>query len=341
MSNIDPSRLGQVQLSGDDLALFLKLFSGEVLTTYAQKVATAGAQKVKSISGGKSTQFIVTGRAGSKRFTIGDNILLDTNNYVSQIPTDEKIVAVDKPIISTTVINDWDEAVAQYSARQPYSEKLAEALALNHDVSALSTMVATARADLTFSHPDYVTDRVLKYGASGLDTAQEVIGALHEASKVMNQNDVPVNGRIAFVDLDTYYQLLYTYGGGASDLNNADYGALASIATATLNQPIAGFEVRMTKNLPNTDKSANNTDVYGTALNDVFGANGHGYNGDFSTTKAICVHPEATGNVKLWDINTQSEYRQELQGYFTLARMSEGHGVLRPECAVELSTATP
>jgi len=54
MSNATPSRLGQENQSGDNLALFLKIFSGEVLAKFEQKTIMDGRHYVRNISHGKS-----------------------------------------------------------------------------------------------------------------------------------------------------------------------------------------------------------------------------------------------------------------------------------------------
>lgn len=330
------SRPGQIQASGDDRALFLKLFAGEVLTTFERKVVTAGNYMEKRITSGKSHQFPALSRATAKRFSVGDNILNDSNGYLSQIKGDERVINVDSPIISSVIISDFDEALNHFETRQEYVTKLSEELAHEHDTHILSVGIAAARTDLTFSHSDYVTDRTLE---GTFTTADALYDGLMRASLTMDSNDVPSEGRVAYFRPAEYYLLMYKFVGSTftpGALTNADFGSNASFATARLTMPIAGFEIRMTKNLPSTDKSANSTDIAGTALNDVFASNGHGYNGDFSATKGLCLQKSAVGSVRLWDVNVQSEYRQEMQGDFTLARMAEGHGVLRPECAVEL-----
>jgi hypothetical protein len=51
------------------------------------------------------------------------------------------------------------------------------------------------------------------------------------------------------------------------------------------------------------------------------------------------MHPEAVGTVKLIDLAVETEYDMRRQGYLTLAKYAMGHGILRPECAVEIKTA--
>ena len=68
--------------------------------------------------------------------------------------------------------------------------------------------------------------------------------------------------------------------------------------------------------------------------------NGVGYDGDFRNTFGIVSHSAAVGTVKLLDLATESEYQIERQGTLFVAKYAMGHGVLRPECAIELASVT-
>ena len=57
MANATVSRLGQVNSSGDANALFLKVWSGEVLATFQRENKMLGMSSVRTISSGKSAQF--------------------------------------------------------------------------------------------------------------------------------------------------------------------------------------------------------------------------------------------------------------------------------------------
>ena len=54
MSNANPSRIGQQLGTGDARALFLKIFSGEVLTTFNTNTVMASKVRVRNITSGKS-----------------------------------------------------------------------------------------------------------------------------------------------------------------------------------------------------------------------------------------------------------------------------------------------
>ena len=54
MANATVSYPGQINLAGDVKAQYLKVFSGEVLTTFANENVMADKHQVRSITSGKS-----------------------------------------------------------------------------------------------------------------------------------------------------------------------------------------------------------------------------------------------------------------------------------------------
>ena len=59
MANATTSFLGKANNSGDDNALFLKVWSGEVLSSFQQENKLLDTTTVRTISQGKSAQFPV------------------------------------------------------------------------------------------------------------------------------------------------------------------------------------------------------------------------------------------------------------------------------------------
>jgi hypothetical protein len=60
------------------------------------------------------------------------------------------------------------------------------------------------------------------------------------------------------------------------------------------------------------------------------------YAGDFSKTIGLIMHRSAVGTVKLMDLSTEADYDMRRQGTLMVAKYAVGHGILRPESAVEL-----
>ena len=80
-----------------------------------------------------------------------------------------------------------------------------------------------------------------------------------------------------------------------------------------------------------------------TAFTDQSGASTSGqnntYTGNFSTTQCVVFHKSAVGTVKLKDLKMESEYDIRRQGTLMVGKLAYGHGILRPESAVEIKTS--
>ena len=85
MADTTASRLGQVNATGDVDSLFLKVFSGEILTTFEEQNVMKDLHMVRTISSGKTAQFPVTGVASAAYHTVGEDIVDGSNGYLSTI----------------------------------------------------------------------------------------------------------------------------------------------------------------------------------------------------------------------------------------------------------------
>jgi hypothetical protein len=54
----------------------------------------------------------------------------------------------------------------------------------------------------------------------------------------------------------------------------------------------------------------------------------------------LVMHQSAVGTVKLMDLGMESEYQVSRQGTLMVAKYAVGHGVLRPEAAIEIRNAS-
>ena len=119
MANATVSRLGLVNNSGTGYeALFLKVFSGEVLTAFSENnVFNDSLHTVRTISSGKSAQFPVTGAATAAYHTPG-NPLVGAN----QILANEKIISIDDLLIAQSFVANIDELKNHYDVRAIYAK---------------------------------------------------------------------------------------------------------------------------------------------------------------------------------------------------------------------------
>ena len=345
----DPSRVGQINSAGNVDALFLKKFSGEILQTFEESNVFKPLHTIRTIENGKSAQFPVTGIATANYHTPGENIAEEggsSSTYLSDIKKAEQTITIDKMLVASTFLANIDDVKNHYDIRSVYASELGKALALRFDTAIAKTFIAAARSSavitggktggqLDVANNDFSAGDVA--GTPAAVTGAELITALFTAAQKLDENDIPGDGRFAVLRPSEYYKLI-TGGSGAVAINtsaaNKDVGGSGSLASGSIAQ-VAGIQIYKSTHIPSTDLSAVSTGD-GAASNDVFGAGGAGYNGDFRNSLGIVGHSAAVGTVKLLDLATESEYQIERQGTLFVAKYAMGHGILRPECAIEL-----
>jgi hypothetical protein len=352
-----PSRVGFNDATSDgsfaqDNALFLKKFSGEILQTFEESNIFKPLHTIRTIESGKSAQFPVTGIASANYHTPGDNIAEAGAGatYLSDIRKSERVINIDKMLVASTFLANIDDVKNHYDIRSVYANELGKALAVRFDTALAKVFIAAARSSavITGGKTGGVLDvsaNAMGTGADSLDdsdetdpTGAELVAALFTAAQKLDENDVPSDGRFCVLRPQEYYKLV-TGADASNSFNlvsavNKDIGGVGSIASGTIPQ-IAGISIYKSNHIPNSNLSTTATGD-GLSDNDVFGGNGVGYNGDFSSTLGIVSHSAAVGTVKLLDLATESEYQIERQGTLFVAKYAMGHGVLRPECAIEL-----
>ena len=352
--NTSPSRVGFNDATSDgsfaqDNALFLKKFSGEILQTFEESNVFKPLHTIRTIESGKSAQFPVTGIASASYHTPGENIADAGNSYLSDIRKSEQVINIDKMLIASTFLANIDDVKNHYDIRSVYANELGKALAVRFDSAIAKVFVGAARssavitggktagrldvANNDFSAPDVV-------GTPAAVTGAQLVAAFFTAAQKLDENDVPSDGRFCVLPPEQYYKLIT----GADSSNsfsltsavNSDIGGQGGLATGQIPQ-IAGISIYKSNHIPNTDLSSATGTNSGDAdsNNDLFAAT-DGYDADFSNTIGIVSHSAAVGTVKLLDLATESEYQIERQGTLFVAKYAMGHGVLRPECAIEL-----
>ena len=338
MSNANASRLGRVNATGTNYdELFLKVFSGEILTTFEETNVMKDLHMVRTIQNGKSAQFPVTGIANAKYHTAGQNLADSTNGYLSEIKHAERVISIDDVLISSTFIANIDELKNHYDVRSIYAKELGKALAKRFDIATMKTLAAAARGT-----SDIGGDNGTILGASTslfstTATAGELIDALYGVAESLDGKDVSDEGRFAILSPADYYTLITADNSAVSLASNRDAGGVGNIATGTISQ-VAGISLVKSNHLASISVAEASQDQDDDNVNNApFGAgNGTGYNADLSAVKILAGTKEAIGTVKLLDLATESDYQIERQGTLFVAKYAMGHGVLRPECAVEV-----
>ena len=363
-----PSRIGQNQLAGDVDALFLKVFSGEIITSFEEVNIMMPLHRVRTISSGKQAQFPITGVASAQYHTPGESVLSTgattgygnttsanatasnvtvafdggSSKYGTNFKHSEKTITIDDLLIASTFVADIDEMKNHYDVRSVYSREIGRALAYTADKNLIRTVIAGARlatdryGTASGTSKQYLGEQIdVSDASSSTNSSEDLIAALFIAAQKMDEKNVPVDGRYAVLTPANYYKLVN--GDGAKIAVNKDWGGNGNFAKGQVVE-IAGIRIFKSNHIPQvSETSATNVHNASGVKNDVFLTNGVGYGGvDFSATQGIVFQTEGVGTVKLMDLAVESDYIVERQGTLMLAKYAMGHDVLRSECCFEL-----
>ena len=366
MNPIGISRLGANNLGSDKDALFLKVFSGEVLQVFEENNALLPLVRQRTISSGKSAQFPVTGVATAKYHTPGESIMasgldadasggstgdgiLNSSKYLTNMSHSERLISIDGMLVSSAFIGDIDEAKNHYDVRSAYSTQIGRELAYHADRALIRTAIAGARADKDrFGGTDAkFKGESIDIAAGGTATATEIIAGIHSVAQKMDEKNVPSDGRYIMMNPASYYSVLNDSNDSVLRAINRDFGGEGngSVARGELLQ-VAGVRILKTNHLPSGSDASDsifkdaliNNDVYDA--HDSTGSDGVGYSAAAAyNTVGVAFQTEGLGTVKLLDLAMESEYQLDRLGTLMVAKYAMGHGVLREECLYELVTA--
>ncbi len=329
------SRLGQVNAAGDANALFLKVFSGEVLSTFSEANKFMDKGIVRTISSGKSAQFPVVGTASADWHTPGESVISDLSAggsaYLSSVNQNEREIFIDECLVSGVMIDDLDSLKNHWDHRSEYSSLIGRALAKEADSHILATALAaglTTTANVTGGP----TNAVITSADSDTVVA-DFISAIFLAAEQLDLVDVPKEDRWCAVAPGQYYNL----AGVDSKLVNRDYtdAGNGDIASGVVLR-VAGFNIVATNNFGSgdltgtTDTGANNSPFPE--------GGGNGYNGNWENVEALCFHRSAVGTVKMSDLQVLSDYQTDRLAWLLVARYAMGHSYLRPEAATVIKS---
>lgn len=319
MAATEISNPGQALSEGDREALFMKVFTGEVLTAFARTSVMMSRHQVRTISHGKSASFAVMGRTRAKYLAPGNSL----DDQRKKMEHNERVIAIDGLLTADCLITDIDDAMNHYDVRVEYSRQLGEALAMGADCAIINELANEVAKSKDGNIPDNGTDDDKVPGTgkafefvTGLPVTQEatygnkILEGLLAARAQMTKNYVPQGDRYCLLTPEGYSAVMKALMPDA-----ANYHALFDPNTGKL-QTICGFEVIEVPHLLNDGidgKHALDTKIQTAGL------------------QGIVFHRSAVGTVKLKDLAMERARRAEYQADQIIAKYAMGHGGLRPE----------
>jgi hypothetical protein len=322
--NFDASRLGLINNAGGgswagDNAMFLQVFAGEVLTAFRKATIFESLHTVRTISSGKSASFPLIGLNSAAYHTPG-TMLTGT-----QVKHAEAVIKIDDKLVSNVFVADIDEAKNHYDVRAPYSTEMGNALAYTFDKNVAAMIAKAARTATNFNTdlPGGTRIKIVAASKSAITGAQ-LATALFSAAQKMDENNLPENDRYCVLAPAEYYKLVQE-----TNVINRDWGGAGAYADGTVLR-VAGITILKSNHLPTTNRTSTTGEQ-----ND--------YTANFTDSVALAFNKMAVGTVKLMDLKmeqTGSDVHALWQGTFMVASMALGTNILRPDCAVEIYTAT-
>jgi hypothetical protein len=367
-SSVNPAQLtrpGQSNATGDARALYLKLFSGEMFKGFQHNAIARDLVMRRTLTNGKSLQFIYTGHTKAEYHTPGNSILGDSNGAP---PVAEKTITVDDLLISSAFLYDLDETLSHYDMRSEISRKIGYALAQKYDRLIFRAITRGARAASPITKANYVEPggTQIRVGAtanaSDAYSSSALVAAFYDAAAALDEKGVSQDGRVGVLNPRQYYELIQAVG--SNGLVNRDAQGTALQGGNGIIE-IAGIKIYKSMNIPffsqygtkyGTGSATNpgTTDPGNTgsfvseavedAANDVTGINNeYGEETEFANSCGLIFQREAAGCVEAIAPQVQvtsGDVSTIYQGDVILGRLAMGADYLNPAASVELFAGT-
>ena len=307
-------------------ATYLKLFSGEMIKAYESACIAKDTVQNRTLRNGKSLQFIYTGRMTADYHTPGNPILGSGDP-----PVAEKTILMDDLLVSSAFLYDLDETLAHYSLRSEISAKIGHALAEAYDKKIFRVIAKAARTahPITAAPGPEPGGSVINLGAGNEFNAQALVDGFFEAASILDEKNVPRQGRTAVLSPRQYYALVSQVD---TNILNRDFGNTSgSLTSGEGLYEIAGIQIRRSNNLPFMAGTVNRVD----------GEN-NDYSGDFSSSCGLIYGRDAAGVVQGIGPSVQTtggDVKTMYQGDIIVGRLAMGADWLNPAAAIELQAA--
>jgi len=282
----------------DRRALYLKLFSGEMFKGFQHNTIARDLIMKRTLTNGKSLQFIYTGRTKAEYHTPGNSIL---GNSDGAPPVAEKTITVDELLISSAFLYELDETLAHYDLRSEISRKIGYALAEKYDRLAFRAITRGARQASPITKTNFVEPggTQIRVGATTNDSDAYVpanlVSAFYDAAAALDEKGVSSDGRVGVLNARQYYELIQQVG--ENGLVNRDAQGTSRQSGNGIVE-IAGIKIYKSMNIPFLGK-------YGTAYGGTTGVTAPTNTGDFVSVTPEDASGAQTGIKNDYGTNTE------------------------------------
>ena len=351
-------------------SLYLKLFSGELFKGFQHNTIARDLVTRRTLTNGRSLQFIFTGRTKAEYHVPGQNIMGNTDGAP---PVSEVTIECDDLLISSAFVYELDETLAHYDLRGEISRKIGYALAENYDRRIFRAVSNAARLQspvtaTNFEEPGGTQVRVgTNAQASDAYNSTFLVNAFYDAAAALDEKGVSGEGRVAVLSPRQYYELIQAVSTNGL-INRDEQGTGLQSGNGIIS--IAGIKIFKSMNIPwfgtngvkyggtagatvpGTTDPGNTGSFVGDNMLDADGAttpsgqktvNEYGTAAEFANSCGLIFQKEACGVVEAIGPQVQvtnGDVSVVYQGDVILGRLAMGAKPLNPAAAVELFAGT-
>ena len=356
--------------TADRRSLYLKLFSGELFKGFQHNTIARDLVTRRTLTNGRSLQFIFTGRTKAEYHVPGQNIMGNTDGAP---PVAEVTIECDDLLISSAFVYELDETLAHYDLRGEISRKIGYALAENYDRRIFRAVSNAARKQspvtaTNFEEPGGTQIRVgTNAQASDAYNSTFLVNAFYDAAAALDEKGVSGEGRVAVLSPRQYYELIQAVSTNGL-INRDEQGTGLQNGNGIIS--IAGIKIFKSMNIPwfgtngvkyggtagatvpGTTDPGNTGSFVGDNMLDADGAttpsgqktvNEYGTAAEFANSCGLIFQKEACGVVEAIGPQVQTtsgDVSVIYQGDVILGRLAMGAAPLNPAAAVELFAGT-
>ena len=351
-------------------SLYLKLFSGELFKGFQHNTIARDLVTRRTLTNGRSLQFIFTGRTKAEYHVPGQNIMGNTDGAP---PVSEVTIQCDDLLISSAFVYELDETLAHYDLRGEISRKIGYALAENYDRRIFRAVSNAARLQspvtaTNFEEPGGTQVRVgTNAQASDAYNSTFLVNAFYDAAAALDEKGVSGDGRVAVLSPRQYYELIQAVSTNGL-INRDEQGTGLQSGNGIIS--IAGIKIYKSMNIPwfgtngvkyggtagatvpGTTDPGNTGSFIGDNMLDADGSttpsgqktvNEYGTAAEFANSCGLIFQKEAVGCVEAIGPQVQTtsgDVSVIYQGDVILGRLAMGAKPLNPAAAVELFAGT-
>lgn len=295
----------------DDRELWLVEFGELVLEAWDEVNDYENLTYKRFITQGKADTFPIIGRKRDAEEHEPGEIILG-----GKVEHNEVEITLDNMLVDAAFIAEVDELMAHYELSRPYARQLGESLSTTYDRRVATMHILASR----------VTDEPYEGGPlpsfyyhDDVDTdGAKLEEAAFQAVEHIKKNDIgggPLSYRLPWQQ----YLLLARFSGIEGGPVTTGSGDRSKGKV----QDIAGIMVKGTNHIPNTNVTTGNAK----------------FRGDFSNTIGHISNEMAVGTLNRRGLKVVMKEQEDRLGTLLIASKFCGHGILRPECAFEVTTA--